>query len=78
MGDNEFDLTMGSTMQLYQGDVGLQPVLQIAGACLARETKRLAEARSAPPWRAGHARGEAPTVHALPTRTPRVRLSQIR
>ena len=49
MGDNEFDLTMGSTMQLYQGDVGLQPVLQIAGACLARETRRLASGvRSVP------------------------------
>ena len=45
MGDNELDLTMGSTMQLYQGDVGLQAVLQIAGACLSRETKRLAWAR---------------------------------
>jgi hypothetical protein len=31
MGD--MDLSTGSTMQLYHGDVGLQPVLQIAGAC---------------------------------------------
>ena len=49
MGDNGCDLTVGSTMQLYQGDVGLQPVLQIAGACLARETRRLASGvRSVP------------------------------
>ena len=39
MGDNVYDLSMGSTMQLYQGDVGLQPVLQIAGACLGARNK---------------------------------------
>ena len=34
MGD--MDLSTGATMKLYHGDVGLQPVLQIAGACLSR------------------------------------------
>ena len=68
MGDNEFDLTMGSTMQLYQGDVGLQPVLQIAGACLARETKRLAWARPL-----GTLRGARVTRAAHPRRLQRSR-----
>ena len=66
MGDNEFDLTMGSTMQLYQGDVGLQPVLQIAGACLARETRRLASARPL-----GILRGARVTRAASPRRLQR-------
>ena len=68
MGDNGCDLTVGSTMQLYQGDVGLQPVLQIAGACLARETKRLAWARPL-----GTLRGARVTRAAHPRRLQRSR-----
>ena len=66
MGDNGCDLTVGSTMQLYQGDVGLQPVLQIAGACLARETRRLASARPL-----GILRGARVTRAASPRRLQR-------
>ena len=70
MGDNEFDLTMGSTMQLYQGDVGLRPLLQIAGACLAREQSASpGPARSGPSVARGSTRDAPPTAPALPTRT---------